>query len=92
MTGTGLKKCSPTTRPALAFPSSLAAVAPWGMAAAAIFVMLIELVLVARMASGLSSAVSSAKIFSFNDRFSDTAYVTHQDLAEVQNRYVNTPR
>lgn len=44
----------PTTLPALALPASLAAVIPFGMADAAIFVILIELVLEARIQSGRS--------------------------------------
>ena len=54
-------------------PSSDAALDPCGIVAAAILVMDIELVFDARIAPGWSSAASDAKIFSFNDRFSETA-------------------
>jgi len=89
MTGTGLKKCKParrvssvrgkpgyhipTTRDALFFPSSLAALALLGMADAAILVMLIELVFVARIASGLSSAANDANMDCLRGRDSETA-------------------
>ena len=64
----------PTTREALFFPSSLAAFRPWGIADAAIFVMLMELVFVARIASGLSSATNEANIDCLRGRDSETAY------------------
>jgi len=89
MTGTGLKKCkplvhqlreflrapndSPTTRLEIVRPSSLAALTPSGIADAAILVILIELVLVASMASGFNSEVNDSKIFFFIGRDSDTA-------------------
>lgn len=64
----------PTTREALFFPSSLAAFRPWEIADAAIFVMLMELVFVARIASGLSSAANEANIDFLRGRDSETAY------------------
>lgn len=64
---------TPTTRPALAFPSSLAGLTPAGTAAAAILVMLIELVFVAKIASGRSSAANDANIDCFSGRDSETA-------------------
>jgi len=89
MTGTGLKKCKParrvssvrdkpgydipTTRDALFFPTSLAALALLGMADAAILVILIELVFVARIASGLSSAANDANMDCLRGRDSETA-------------------
>lgn len=60
-------------REALLLPSSLAAVTAAGTAEAAIFVILIELVFVARIASGRISAASSRKIDCFRERFSETA-------------------
>lgn len=80
MTGTGLKKWRPTTREALFFPSSLVGFRPSGIAAAAILVILIELVFVARIASGLSSAENSWKIFCFKGRFSETAYAQYPSI------------
>lgn len=92
MTGTGLKKWSPvdalstahydtprhspTTRPALFLPSSLAALTLLGRAEAAIFVMLIELVFEARIASGLSSAANDANIDCLRGKDSETACMT----------------
>lgn len=64
----------PTTREVLSFPSLLAGATPFGTAEAAIFVILIELVLVAKIASGLSSAANSLNIVCLSDRFSDTAF------------------
>ena len=65
----------PTTRPALFFPCSLDGLILWGTAEAAILVMLIELVFVARIASGLSSCENAENIDCFSDRFSETAYI-----------------
>lgn len=64
----------PTTRAALAWPFSEAAVSPLGIAAAAILVMLIELVFVARIASGLNSAARVWNSDVFKPIFSDAAY------------------
>ena len=64
---------TPTTRPALFCPSSLAAFAFFGIADAAIFVILIELVFVARIASGLSSAANDENIDCLSGKDSDTA-------------------
>lgn len=64
---------SPTTRAALFFPSSLVELTPLIMDAAAIFVMLIELVFVARIASGRSSVANAWKIVCLRTRFSETA-------------------
>lgn len=66
----------PTTREVLFLPSSLAGVTPSGTAAAAIFVMLIELVLVAKIASGRSSMANSLNMDCLRERFSDTAYIS----------------
>ena len=65
----------PTTREAAAFPCSDAADTLSGIVAAAIFVMLIEDVLVASMVFGESSAESERKIPCFNARFSETAWI-----------------
>ena len=73
MTGTGLKKCRPTTRAVLSLPSGSDADLPSGIVDAAILVMLIEDVLVASMVFGESSAESERKIPCFNARFSETA-------------------
>jgi hypothetical protein len=70
-----LKKCRPTTREAAFVASSLAADTPLGMVAAAILVILIELVFEARMASGFSSAANEAKMACFSCTFSDTAFI-----------------
>jgi hypothetical protein len=64
----------PTTRLALAFPSSLAALLPSGTAEAAILVMLIDDVFVASIASGRSCALNEANIDCFSGSDSDTAY------------------
>ncbi len=64
----------PTTRAAFALPCSDAAEIICGTVDAAIFVMLMEDVFEARMASGRNSAASSPKIFCFRDNFSETAY------------------
>lgn len=64
---------SPKTLPALFFPSSLAELLPLGMAEAAIFVILMELVLDARMASGRSSAAKDEKMDCLRGSDSDTA-------------------
>ena len=73
ITGTGLKKCRPTTLDALSLPSGSAAVLPSGIVDAAIFVMLMEDVFVARMVFGDSSAESVRKMFCLMDRFSEAA-------------------
>lgn len=70
--------CSiPTTRPAIFLPSSLAALTSFGTAEAAILVILMELVFVARMALGLISAANDANMACFKGRDSDTAYATN---------------
>lgn len=63
----------PTTLEAFAFPFSDAADSPGRSVAAAILVMLIELVFVARIASGRSSCASEPKIFCLRESFSETA-------------------
>ena len=68
------RQYGPTVRDALFFPASDADVCPSGMVAAAIFVIDIEEVFVARIASGLSSADNDLNIVCFRERFSDTAY------------------
>ena len=73
MTGTGLKKCRPTTRDVLCWPSASAAVLPSGMVAAAILVILIEEVFVARIVLGERDADSERTMVSFSDRFSEAA-------------------
>ena len=73
MTGTGLKKCRPTTLEVLSLPSGSAAVLPSGIVDAAILVILIDDVFVARMGFGESSAERERKIPCFTARFSDTA-------------------
>ena len=73
MTGTGLKKCSPTTLDALSRPSGSDAVLPSGMVEAAIFVMLIDDVFVARMVCGDNSSDNERKMPCFRARFSETA-------------------
>ena len=73
MTGTGLKKCRPTTLEVLSLLLGSAAVLPSGMVEAAILVMLIEDVFVARMVFGDSSADSERKIFCLTSKFSETA-------------------
>jgi hypothetical protein len=65
---------SPTTLPAAFVPSSLAALMPSGTTPAAIFVMLIELVLVANIAFGCNSCAKLRNMACFNEKFSDTAY------------------
>lgn len=47
---------------------------PCGTAEAAILVMLMELVFVARIASGLNSCEKAENIDCFSGRFSETAY------------------
>ncbi len=69
-----MKKCRPTTLDALSLPSVSAAVLPSGMAIAAIFVMLMEDVFVARMVLGDSSADRVRKMPCLIARFSETAY------------------
>jgi hypothetical protein len=61
--GTGLKKCMPMKRSARCV-------------AAASLVMLIELVLVATITSGASSASSCCRIFTFSASFSVAASIT----------------
>jgi hypothetical protein len=63
----------PTTRPALRLPSADAADSPCGTAEAAILVMEMDDVLVAKMVSGLVSAASSLNMRCLTSRFSDTA-------------------
>lgn len=82
MTGTGLKKCSPTTLEALVWPSGSDAVFPSGMVDAAIFVMLIEDVLDARMVLGDNSADNERKMPCLRPRFSETALPDTTALAE----------
>ena len=65
---------APTTRDAFALPFSEAADSPGGSVAAAILVMLIELVLLARIALGRTSCARVPKIFCLRERFSETAY------------------
>ncbi len=67
---------SPTTLLALFRPSADDPVSPSGIVAAAIFVILIEDVLDARMASGLSLAESSRKMDCFSSSFSETALLS----------------
>lgn len=64
----------PTTRLALFLPSALEAVDPSGIVDAAILVILMDDVLVARMVSAGSSAEKFRKIACFNARFSETAW------------------
>lgn len=64
---------APTTRLALFCPSLLEADCPSGMVAAAILVILIEEVLLARIVDGGSSADRFRKMASFSGRDSDTA-------------------
>jgi hypothetical protein len=72
---------SPTTRPALRLPSSDAADSPTGTAEAAILVMEIDDVLVAKIVSGLVSATSSLNMRCLTSRFSETALdVTFSEL------------
>ncbi len=73
ITGTGLKKCKPTTLLALALPSGSLAVLPCGIVEAAIFVRLIEDVFEARMVVGDNSEESVRKIASLIAKFSATA-------------------
>ena len=73
MTGTGLKKCRPTTLEVLSLLSGSAAVLPSGIVDAAILVILIDDVFVARMVFAESSAEREQKIPCFTARFSDTA-------------------
>lgn len=63
----------PTTRDAFALPFSDAADSPGKSVAAAILVILIELVFVARIASGRSSCASEPKICCLRESFSETA-------------------
>lgn len=65
---------APTTLEVLSLPTSDAAVFPSGIALAAIFVIEMDDVFVANIASGLNSLLNSVKIFCFNVKFSDTAY------------------
>ena len=70
-----MKKCKPTTLEALSLPSGSAAVLPSGIVEAAIFVILIEDVFVARIVFGDSSAESVRKIPCLIAKFSETAWV-----------------
>jgi hypothetical protein len=63
----------PTTRPTLAFPSALAAGSPSLNTADASLVILIDEVLLARIASGRSVLESDLKMDIFNGSDSDTA-------------------
>ena len=74
ITGTGLKKCRPTTLDVLSLPSGSAAVFPSGIVVAAIFVMLMEDVFVARIVFGESSADSVLKMLSLIAKFSAAAW------------------
>jgi hypothetical protein len=69
----GSTEPSPTTRDAEASPSEDTAEALGGIAAAAIFVMLIDDVLDARIVSGRSSFAKEANSCCFRLKFSDTA-------------------
>ena len=73
ITGTGLKKWRPTTRDVLSLPSGSAAVLPCGIVEAAIFVMLIDEVLVARIVFGESSSERERKMPCLSAKFSETA-------------------
>lgn len=75
MTGTGLKKCNPTTLDVLAWPSGSDAVFPSGIVDAAIFVILIDDVFDARMVLGDNSADNERKMPCLSARFSETALV-----------------
>jgi hypothetical protein len=63
----------PTTRPALRLPTADAADSPCGTAEAAILVIEMEDVLVAKIVSGLVSAVNSSNMRRLISRFSETA-------------------
>lgn len=63
----------PTTLDAACFPASLAALSPSGIAAAAIFVMLILEVLDARIASGRRICENEENICRLSGKDSDTA-------------------
>ena len=67
----------PTTRPALRLPTADAADSPCGIAEAAILVIEMEDVLVAKMVSGLVSAVNSSNMRRLISRFSETALSVH---------------
>jgi hypothetical protein len=64
----------PITRPALRLPTADAADSPCGTAEAAILVIEIEDVLVAKMVSGLVSAANSPNMRCLISRFSETAF------------------
>ena len=64
---------SPTTRPALRLPSADAVDSPCGTAEAAILVIEMDDVLLARIVSGLVSAASSPNMRCLTSRFSETA-------------------
>jgi len=67
----------PTTRPALRLPTADAADSPCGTAEAAILVIEMEDVLVAKIVSGLVSTVNSSNIRRLISRFSETALGVH---------------
>jgi hypothetical protein len=74
---------SPTTRPALRLPSADAADSPCGTAEAAILVMEIDDVLVAKIVSGPVSAASSLNMRCLTSRFSETALdITFSELKQ----------
>ena len=74
----------PTTRDALFFPCSLVGSTPSGTALEAILVMLIELVLVARMASGRRSLAREPKMACFRGSDSETAYVNEINVGDCR--------
>lgn len=64
---------TPTTREAACFPSAEEAATPSGTTVVAIFVIDIEEVFEARIASGRSSEANERKIFDLIVKFSETA-------------------
>lgn len=90
-TGTGLKKCSPTTRAAEARTiSRLVSLA--GMAAAAIEVREMEDVLEARIAEGGQKVARLAKILRLSGKDSETAYDTSSGMTWSVVRRTSTTR
>ena len=83
----------PTTRPALSFPSWLEEFTPAGIAEAAIFVILIELVFVARIALGFNSAANDANMDCLSGKDSETAWF-EKSIFEVvfKTRCKNVPQ
>jgi hypothetical protein len=81
----------PMTRPALRLPTADAADSPCGTAEAAILVIEMEDVLVAKIVSGLVSAVNSSNMRRLISRFSETALSGVNGL-EGTSRFACAPR